>query len=349
MRNAVPAMIARQLHHSGSAHAIVGRFAEAEASFRKALLLAPDDATVRHALAISVLAQGRYPEGFKLYAGRTNVPQLNIRRPSLTVPEWNGEDLAGRSIAIFPEQGLGDQIQFSRFVRDLKAAGADVTLLCAAPLARLFAASLGVRALAAKGDVTFPDPDYWSLIGDLPGKLGVDLAGLGRSPYLFASPAPPTGGVGVMLQGNPNHPNDAERSLPAGSGFSFDTVNLDPAQTGATDLADTAQIIAGLDLVISVDTAVAHLAGAMGKPCWIMLPAYRTDWRWMSEGTTSPWYPSARLFRQKRRGAWADVIQAVERAYAAFAAHEVDPVPQPHRPGPAPSGARRRAAGRPAG
>jgi ADP-heptose:LPS heptosyltransferase len=123
-----------------------------------------------------------------------------------------------------------------------------------------------------------------------------------------------------MTRGNPGHANDAHRSLPDDFGRELlalpGAVDLDPSSTGARDFQDTAEIVAGLDLVISVDTSVAHLAGAMGKPVWILLPAVSVDWRWMSARADTPWYPSARLFRATEAGGWRAVMDEVGAAMA---------------------------------
>jgi hypothetical protein len=133
------------------------------------------------------------------------------------------------------------------------------------------------------------------------------------------------GGVGVKVSGNPTHSNDGKRSLPAKVAAELPSldgeIDLDPASTGARNFQDTAEIVAGLDLVISVDTSVAHLAAATGKPTWILLPFFSTDWRWMRGWQDSPWYPSVRLFRQGADEDWAPVIGQVRSALGRFAKH----------------------------
>ena len=297
----------------------VGRLAEAETSLRTAHQLAPADAKTRHALGIVLLAQGRYAEGWPFYDARHAIPDLRLLKPALPYPAWDGGDPAGKAVLIFPEQGLGDQIMFARFAPWLTAKGCDVTLLCHPALARLFAGSLeGVRVAAAAGQVEFPDPDVWVMSGSVTGRTGLSPDDLPNAPYLTASPRPsPTGRIGVVARGNPAHTNDANRSLPPALAAELlalpGALSLEPQDTGAKDFADTAAIIAGLDLVITVDTAVAHLAGALGKPVWILLPRLMTDWRWMEDRADSPWYPGARLFRQAVAGDWASVLEAVRQ------------------------------------
>ncbi|WP_293902724.1 tetratricopeptide repeat protein [Phenylobacterium sp.] len=310
-------------HDLGGLHKLQGRLPEAETSLRAAHALAPDDAKTRHALGIVLLSQGRYREGWPLYDARHAIPELRLLKPALPYPAWTGEDVAGKRLLIFPEQGLGDQIQYARFAPWLAARGADVTLMCHPALARLFDRSLGVRVIAASGQVDFPDPDYWVMSGSITGRTGLGPDALPNAPYLRSGDGGPaaSGGLGVVTRGNPAHTNDANRSLPPDLAARLlalpAAVSLQPEDTGAKDFADTAALVAGLDLVIAVDTAVAHLAAAMGKPTWILLPRLMTDWRWMEDRPDSPWYPSARLFRQPRAGDWTPVLDEVRAALAA--------------------------------
>ena len=301
---------------AGRAHALAGAWPQAARSFRAAWGADPANRTARHALATSLLALGEFAEGFALYALRRELPEFPSA-PTVPWPEWRGEPLKGKHILLFPEQGLGDQIQFARFAPWLAAAGADVTLFCAPALERLFQ-SLGVRAIAAEGQVEFPDPDYWASIIDVPGISQLTPERLPAAPYLTARPTTPAKArVGVMRRGNPAHANDANRSMPDDLPLPFEAISLAPADTGARDLQDTAELVAGLDLVVSVDTSVAHLAGAMGKPTFVLLPAVACDWRWMSARSDSPWYPSLTLFRQSRSGGWEEQLTRVGAAVAA--------------------------------
>jgi hypothetical protein len=315
---------AQRHHERGGAHKVAGRLKAAEQEFRAALALDPTRAASRYALGITLLGQGRYPEGFPFFESRHQVPEFRNHKPDLPFPEWRGESVAGRRIVIWPEQGLGDQIQFARFGPILKAMGADVTLLCAPALARLFQ-RLGIRVVAASGAVEFPDPDAWVMCGSIAGRLGLTVAGLPAGPYLSAgsvAPAPRRARllrVGVATRGNPNHANDQHRSLGKAEvdrllALPVEFVSLHPEDTGAKDFQDTADLIAGLDLVISVDTSVAHLAGAMGQEVWTLIPAFNTDWRWMQGRSDSPWYPSMRLFRQAAPSGWTEVIDAIAAA-----------------------------------
>jgi tetratricopeptide (TPR) repeat protein len=313
-------------HRLGIVRKLQGRLEEAEAAFRRALERDPCNASTQRLLATLVLADGRFDEGFALYEGRHALPAM--AKPNLSAPEWRGEEVAGKRVLIWPEQGFGDQIMFARFAGLLKARGADVTLLCRPGLVRLFEGSLGVRTLGAQGAVDFPDPDFWVMTCSLAWRFGVTPQTVPGEPYLRApAPGPPPSGafkVGLVVRGNPGHLNDANRSLPPEMAERLrrlpgEVIDLDPAATGARDFADTATIIDQLDLVVSVDTAIAHLAGAMGKPTWVLLSAIETDWRWLKDRSDSPWYPAMRLYRQQTRGDWEPVLRQVAQDAALLA------------------------------
>lgn len=298
----------------GRRAALEGDWATAAARFRAAWDAAPEDLVARHSLATALLALGRYREGLPLYALRRELRAHFKPAPALSCPEWLGEPLARKHILLFPEQGLGDEIQFARFAPHLARLGAEVTLFCAPPLVRLFQ-SLGVRAIAAQGVASFPDPDVWAFSLDVPGRLGMAPEEVPAAPYLSAAPRTAPGPrIGIMRRGNPGHANDARRSLPDDLALPFEAVDLSPEATGARDFQDTAERVAGLDAVVSVDTSVAHLAGAMGKPTFLLLPALACDWRWMSGRTDTPWYPSMTLVRQRRDGDWSDALDRVAEA-----------------------------------
>jgi tetratricopeptide (TPR) repeat protein len=299
----------------------LGRLEEAEEEFRRALAIRPEQAEVRYALGITLLAMGRYAEGWPLYQARFDVAEFNIRLPaSFPFPRWQGEPLAGKRIVIFPEQGYGDQIQFARFLPVLQARGAEVVLLARPALTRLFAQSFpDVQVVAASGAASFPDPDFWTMSSELALHLGATDQDLPATPYL-AAPAQAVREsfrIGLKLTGNPHFRNDAYRTLPPQLATRLknelpgELVDLEPAASGAKDFADTAAIVVDLDHVISVDTSVAHLAGAMGKPTAILLSGFATDWRWMQGRDDSPWYPMARLFRSGIDGDWDRAIDAV--------------------------------------
>jgi hypothetical protein len=291
---------------------VTGREAQAEAIFRKGIQTTPS-----HQLGLELshllLGQGRWEEGWPLYEHRIG---LVATEPALSFPKWRGEPLDGRSLLIWWEQGFGDQIQFARFA-PLLARQASVTILAGPELAELFETLAGVKVIRAEGAVDIPRHDYWTLPCSIPQFLSVTPDTLPSAPYLHAA-SRGGGGVGVVTCGNPRHLNDAHRSLDAASALRLKKLgrSLAPEDTGAAIFKDTAEIVAGLDLVVTVDTSVAHLAGALGKPVWILLPAIKTDWRWLKGRLDTPWYPSARLFRQRAAGQWGAVVDEVVEALA---------------------------------
>lgn len=310
-------------HNHAALLRAVGRLEEARDDLRRVLARDPSQAGSRYALGMVLMSLGDYPGGWPLYEARRDLPDLRIVVPTLPFPEWRGEDLAGKRLVVFPEQGLGDSIQFARFALVLRDRGARVLLLCQPPLASLFAGSLDrIEVRSAHGAVNLGKPDYWALSASLPRPLGVTVETIPAAPYLRA-PAPasrqPGQGlrIGLATRGNPAHQNDRRRSLGPGEvarlhALPAQIVSLHPEDSGARDFADTADIIAGLDLVISVDTSVAHLAGALGAPGLVLLPGFATDWRWLRGRDDSPWYPSLRLARARVDGDWSTALDGVE-------------------------------------
>lgn len=293
-----------------------GRLTEAEAAAQAALQLRPDDPTARWALATALLAQGRYGEGFPLLEARAEA--FGHFRPSLPYPIWRGETV--QRLLVWPEQGFGDQIQMARFANVLAERTA-VSWLCPAPLTRLLRANIPAEVIEVAQTIEFPDPDAWIMAFSLPAALGIARPeDIPSSTYLHAPDvaverwrgfAPSGFNIGITWRGSPQHKNDANRSLPspdllqpfAALGTLHDLT--DPLG----DFADTAAIVAQMDLIVTVDTALAHLAGAMGKRCYVLLPARGSDWRWMHGRSDTPWYPSLRLFRQPSPGDWATPIR----------------------------------------
>jgi len=296
----------------GTLYMQIGRDKEAELALRTALRLDPKLASPRYTLALQLLRTGRYLEAWPFWEARRELPEFNIRTPNVTYPEWTGQDLAGKHLVVVLEQGQGDQIQYARFLPQLRRMGARVTFVCRPSLAPLFA---GMDAEIRPASAGMPaEADYWVLILSLGLRLGVTLKNLPAGAYLPGLRLTSGGGIGVAVKGSPTHKNDRHRSLPDDlaeqvSGFGR---NLAPEATGAQDFRDTAEIVAGLDLVISVDTSVAHLAAAMGKPTWVLIPAIDTDWRWLRGRSDSPWYPTARLLRQPGPGRWDRVVRQIE-------------------------------------
>ena len=311
------------------------RLAEAIAACDRAIGLRPDFAQAYWNRSFARLRAGDFAQGWADYEWRRRHPVFGLGAHVLPGEEWDGGDLSGRRLLVNASQGLGDTIQLARYLPLLAARGADVTLRCPAAVMRLLA-PMPVRLLP-RGE---PLPAYgvWIDQMSLPGRFGTTLATIPAAEgYLRAAPRPgsDTGlRVGVVCAGNPGHSNDFRRSMPphimAGlrhvPGVTFTSLQLGPAAATLAeafavsdrsrdmgDLAETAEIVAGLDLVISVDTAVAHLAGALGRPVWVLVPR-APDWRWPAGLTDSPWYASARVFRQARAGDWTGTIRDVAAA-----------------------------------
>ena len=336
----------------GVLHSCLDDHGEAERCFRQALALDPDYSKARFNLSQVLLRQGRFAEGWPALEARPWNQLLLARIPA---PRWQGQSLAGKSLLLGVEGGHGDMLQYCRYAALLKQQGvARLGLVCQPALKRLLATLPGVDVLVAVGEtVPGPDWDFWSLPLSLPFQCGTRLATIPAAiPYLRARPqevrtwnARLTGQglrVGLAWKGNPQFENDGERSLAdlhslaplARSGLRFVSLQTGPGPEQAAapppgldlldaspwlhDFADTAALVTNLDLVISVDTAVAHLAGALGKPCWLLLPHHQTDCRWLLDRKDSPWYPKHRLFRQGAGQGWAPVIAAVAAALRAF-------------------------------
>jgi Tfp pilus assembly protein PilF len=336
----------------GNALRCSGRMGEAIQSLRRALELQPDLAEAHWDLAFALLLQGDLAQGFQEYEWRWRRPDFPLRRFASAL--WLGEDLAGRTLLVHTEQGAGDNIQFARFIGQLPQRGARVLLECPPSLAALFESVDGVSRVIPKGD-PLPEVDFHLPLLSLPQRLGVTLETIPtRTPYL-QPPAnrcvvlPPPHcpqdvrlKIGLAWRGNPQHPNDHQRSLPlalleplfAVPNVAFYDLQLAPgpqfAGEGAKqpalvplegllrDFADTASVVSQLDLVIAADTSVAHLAGAQGRTAWILLP-FAPDWRWMLAREDTPWYPTLRLFRQPTPGDWATVVRRVRDALLVLA------------------------------
>lgn len=323
------------------------REAEAEQCYRTALALDPAYRKARFNFAYVLLRQGRFAEGWACLEARDWYAPLERH---FACPRWQGESLVGKSVVVGCEAGYGDMIQFSRYVPWLKQRGAiRVSLICHPGLKSLLSTLPAIDQVYALDDEIPTDEwDFWSPALSLPGYCQMGSGNLpAQIPYLWA-PLPrvahwqarlPTHGlrVGVVWKGNPLFENDADRSLPSlamllplsrAKDVCFISLQKGAGQDEAlapppgmnllalghelADFADTAALVGCLDLVISVDTAVAHLAGALGRPCWVLLPDYKTDWRWLTDREDSPWYPGVmRLFRQPPGGGWESVVATV--------------------------------------
>jgi tetratricopeptide (TPR) repeat protein len=315
------------------------RLEEAIAAYQQAVTIQPDLTLAHYGLALALLAAGDLAAGFREYEWR---PQRTPRQ--FPQPRWRGESLAGRTLFLHAEQGFGDAIQAVRFVPPLRQQGARVILECRSRLKRLFVYSQCADVVIAH-DEPIPAYDCCASLQSLPFFSGVTLETIpNQVPYLAAPPGGELPGpgprVGLVWAGNPKHNDDARRSIPLAEmapilgipgkrffGLQIPVPGRDRAKLatipnfvnlgdGFRDFQDTAVAIGGLDLVIAVDTAVAHLAGALGKPVWLLV-AHAPDWRWFRQsGDRSPWYPTMRLFRQSQRNQWGPVIAEVAAALA---------------------------------
>jgi hypothetical protein len=274
-----------------------GLWGEAEALYRRVVSDAPGSALANYALGCSLLAQGLYSEGWPLYEARHFVPHFNNPLPPIPLKRWRGEPIAGKRLLIWPEQGLGDQIMFSRFVREIAEAGGHPILFTAPSLAGLLSTLPGeVHPLTGSIDVS--TPDYLVMLGSLPLHLGIEPDALSGAPYLTASGAG-SGDIGIKVRGAAPTSGGLFRSLPADLAARLlampGAVSLEPEDSGASDLLQSAVIIQGLKAVLTVDTSVAHLAGALGKRTVVMLPPSGADWRWSCR--QARWYDSVEFIR----------------------------------------------------
>lgn len=324
---------------------------QAIAHYEQALAIRPDNATAHFNLGLALLLLGDYQRGFDEYEWRWKTEQFTpFQCPH---PRWEGQTLPDQTLLLHTEQGAGDALQFARYIPLAAQRVGKVVLVCTQELMPIFATVPGIAQLREAGTLQVTDFDIYLPLMSLPQIFGTtldtipgetpyfDLAALRRrkAPNLPVLPPAPAGykKVGIVWAGSPTHLNDKRRScsieafLPllqqAGCAFyslqkgdrSRDLGQL-PASVKVHDLesllhdfGDTALLIEQLDLVICVDTSVAHLAGALGKPVWTLI-SYVPDWRWGLDGDTTPWYPSMRLFRQNREGAWSDLIARVTEA-----------------------------------
>lgn len=328
-----------------------GDFARAEECTREAMRRDPSDRNANWNSAVHTLLHGDLAEGFRQFESRKRLVSVVFSSRRYAAPEWDGSPLEGRSIFVHAEQGLGDAIQFVRYAKLLKARGAGrVIVECSPTATALLHGVEGVDELVVPG-TPLPPFDVHAYLMSLPLLLRTTLANIPADVPYLAAPSRAvaefvrtTGAglrVGLAWAGNPSHQRDLVRSLSletlapmfGAEGVTFFSLQKGPAARqlstlqGAnivdldpqlSDLADTAAAINELDLVIAVDTAVAHLAGALGKPVWVLLP-HVPDWRWMLAREDSPWYPTMRLFRQPAVTAWAPAIASVARELSALA------------------------------
>ncbi|MDJ1176754.1 tetratricopeptide repeat protein [Roseofilum capinflatum] len=325
-------------------HALIqqGQIAEAILAYQKCLKLNAEEPKAHTGLAFALLSLGFLEQGFSEYEWRWKTEEFTAG--NLTQPSWNGEPLAGKTLMLYSEQGLGDMIQMIRYLPWVKEQGAKIILECRPPLKRLFATLPHVEQIVTREE-TLPTFDEHASLMSLPHLSKTSLQTI-PAPLPFTLPdlsqnsiLPETPGqlkVGLAWQGNREHPNNylrtcsfsdltplfncenvqfysLQKDLSEGDRLQLEQTPIQPFPSDCEDLLDTAQIIRQLDLVITVDTAIAHLSATLGKPTWILLH-FSCDWRWMLVRVDSPWYPTVRLFRQTQPGDWSTVIFQVQHA-----------------------------------
>jgi len=318
-----------------------GRLAESRQAYDRALAIDPSLADARFNRSLVLLAQGDYPAGWDDYEARWQA--TGYPRPSFGGPEWDGRALGGKTVFLYTEQGFGDAIQCARYLPLLDARGGRALLRCQPALERLFTGLRGVAGFVAPEAV--PAFDFHCSLLSLPRLFGTTLETIpAEVPYLHADPnlvarwrerlrdQRPALRVGLAWASLSKMPDAAAKSVPlellaslgAVPGVRLYSLQIGQAAAGVAmedltgaiaDFADTAALIECLDLVITVDTAVAHLAGALARPVWTML-RYAPDWRWYPDETRSRWYPTMRLYRQRAPGEWSGVAEALERDLA---------------------------------
>lgn len=332
----------------GQAFYDLGDPAKAAGAFQSAANLTPDPAQARYHRGMALLAMGDFAAGWPEYEHRIAMPSMKLRR--YDAPCWTGDPLAGRRLLVTAEQGYGDMMQFARFLPRAAACGGPVTFEAPAELLPILAPLARGVTLRAMEDGPVPADafDCHAHLMNLPGLFGITADSIPAGiPYLAAPPdrvaawrkALPDDSRKTRLcwAGRASHPQDSQRSMDCGylaplldiAGlhlFSLqkNTAKHPPAPAFGKRLADdfsrlpenfseTAAFVESLDLVVTVDTSLAHLAGALGKPVWVLLP-FAADWRWMRDRADTPWYPTMRLFRQKAAGDWPGVVAAVRDA-----------------------------------
>ena len=307
--------------------------AQALAAYQHALEINPDFVEARWHAALAMLTLGDFANGWPAYESRRQIRGV-WRQPAFSQPTWRGEDLNGRRILLWTEQGFGDAIQFIRYAPWVTARGGHVSVLCQPELRRLFKGCETIERLfttpeeATDFDVQCPlmslpaifrttletvpvSTPYLSVDPQLARQWTDRMSGARKIGLAWASGAGPGRSIPASeLNLLRDVPGVTFYSLQKSSASPRPEVPMNDFTTDLNDFADTAALIDQLDLIITCDTAVAHLAGALGKPVWILLP-HASPWRWMLDRSDSPWYRTVRLFRQPRPGDWASAVQAV--------------------------------------
>jgi len=324
--------------------------------FRRAAACLPNVSSIRLGIGLELLAAGDYANGLVEYEHRSDRLKTLRKYAALGVHAWDREDPRARRLLVVTEQGAGDVVQFLRFIQPMAARGAEITVACPDPLERLVRSVSGVAATAPQWRRDAPVGfDGVEALLSLPLCLGIDPRSFVAPARYITPPVPrwrvPEEGqlrVGLCWTGNLHNPHNEVRRIPfenlgpilevpsvrfyglqiwAGkhaAGVESGLVDLTPH---VEDFADTAAMVDQMDLIITVDTSIAHIAGALGKPVWTLL-ARVPDWRWGRSGEATPWYPSMRLFRQTRSGEWSGVVERVVEALRGVAADHAGGLPK---------------------
>lgn len=338
----------RVFNNLGAVHHQLGRFDEAADFFRKSISIGDGFPLGRFNLAMNQLLTGNFADGWAGYEQRWVARNIPIPARYSRFGQWDGGDVRGKRIILDCEQGLGDSIQFSRYIPLLAERGAIPILVCQPELRRLLKTVPGVDRIVCPPE-EIPNFEVQCPLLSLGHLFNTTLESIpAKTPYISADPAAVEAWakrigknekikIGLCWSGSSKNPRDRERSIPPElleplgeiPSVSYFSLQKEPAgsvpaslkmidwTSDLTDFADTAALIANLDLVISCDTSVAHLAGALNKPIWLVLPII-PDWRWMLDRKDSPWYPTMRLFRQKKAGDWRKPIEGICKALAEF-------------------------------
>ena len=315
---------------------------------QRAITLAPTSAVANFNLAVAYLILGDLDRGWPQYEHRWNFEHLAGTLPNYPQPRWTGQDLKDKTILVMQEQGLGDTIQFSRFLWPLHTQGASIVLQTNNNLAPLFENSSIIHRIVDSSE-NFTEFDYWTPIMSIPGILKLNYQNMDIPQRYLAAREDLTKlwhqilgpkkklRVGFCWSGRPDswinrHKamsfNDIKSLIHRNPNYEWVNLQVECSTEEATELstlgvkpypgrvrsfADTAAIIHHMDVVVSVDTAVAHLSGALGRPTWVPLNAYGTDWRYLLDRDSSPWYSNMRLFRQPKMGDWESVLDKIHK------------------------------------
>ena len=314
---------------------------------QRAIQLAPNHPTSHFNLAVAYLLAGDYACGWPQYESRWNYEHLAGTLPKYEQPRWTGQDVKGKTVLVLGEQGHGDNLQFVRFIGDIVARGARVVLAVNNALKPLFLSS-SIPNIVCDGD-TIPSFDYWIPIMSIPAVIGTTLENIAPVQYYLTADAKlqqqwqqilgPKNRLRVgfcwsgrrdtwinrhkgmpfeimldLIQRNPNYEwVNLQCDCTAEEEAALISAGVTAYPGAITTFADSAALLMHMDVILAVDTAVAHLAGALGRPVWVMLSQFALDWRWLLNRDDSPWYTSARLFRQPKMGDWNSVTEKIHK------------------------------------